>query len=90
VIGVPETVSEQKREVEEDSANRLARTFVVLIGPCGFWILHGMGQRPPVFGHNTWIASIEPPLAEWAPDNVLGLEGSALVCASSATGHVRP
>jgi hypothetical protein len=71
------------------AAGCLAQTFIVLICPCGFGILHGMRQPPPVFGHNARVASIEPPLAEWASGKVFGLERSALVCAGSAIGHIR-
>src|ERR1700755_185512 len=48
-----------------------------------------MRQRPPMFRHNARLASIEPPLAKWAPGKVFGLERSALVCAASAIGHLR-
>ena len=68
----------------------LVRTFIVLIGPCGSGILHGMRQRAPVLRHSQWIASIEPPLTEWTPGQVIGIERSVLGCASSAIGHIKP
>ncbi|MEA2793377.1 MAG: hypothetical protein QOI87_757 [Bradyrhizobium sp.] len=63
---------------------------IVLISPCGSGILHRMGQRSAVLRHGQRITSIEPPLTEWTPDKIIGIERSVLGGASSAVGHVRP
>ena len=72
-----------------DRVRALVRTSIVLIGPCGSGVLHGMGQRPPVLRHGQRIASIEPLLAERTPRKVIGIECSVSGCASSPIGHVR-
>jgi hypothetical protein len=68
----------------------LVRTSIILISPCGSGILHRMGQRSAVLRHGQRITSIEPPLAEWTPDKIIGIERSVSGGASSAVGHVRP
>jgi hypothetical protein len=68
----------------------LVRTSIVLISPCGSGILHRMGQRSSVLRYGQRITSIEPPLTEWAPDKIIGIERSVSGGASSAVGHVRP
>lgn len=62
---VPETVA-------------LVRSLVVLVGPGGSRVLHGMRQRPPVFRYGERIGSIEPRLAERTSLKVIRLERSAL------------
>jgi hypothetical protein len=68
----------------------LVRTSIILISPCGSGILHRMGQRSSVLRYGQRITSIEPPLTEWTPDKIIGIERSVLGGASSVVGHVRP
>jgi len=68
----------------------LVRTSIVLISPCGSGILHRMGQRSAVLRHVQRITSIEPPLTEWTPDKIIGIERSVSGGASSVVGHVTP
>jgi hypothetical protein len=68
----------------------LVRTSIVLISPCGSGVLHRMGQRSAVLRDRQRITSIEPPLAEWTPDKIIGIERSVSGRASSSVRHVRP